>query len=69
MHAIVMVHKMQRLALSTNQLLPEKPAAAATKPVSEHPDGGGGGGGGGINKTILGSKGDGHIATEEIGQS
>ena len=55
-----MVHKMQRLALSTNQLLPEKPAAAATKPVSEHPDGGGGGGV--VNKTILGSKGDGHIA-------
>ena len=69
MHAIVMVHKMQRLALSTNQLLPEKPAAAATKPVSEHPDGGGGGGGGVVNKTILGSKGDGHIAMEEIEQS
>ena len=67
MHAIVMVHKMQRLALSTNQLLPEKPAAAATKPVSEHPDGGGGGGV--VNKTILGSKGDGHIAMEEIEQS
>ena len=61
-----MVHKMQRLALSTNQLLPEKPAAAATKPVSEHPDGGGGGV---VNKTILGSKGDGHIAMEEIEQS
>jgi len=34
MHAIVMVHKMQRMALSTNQLLPVKPVpAGAAKPA------------------------------------
>ena len=32
MHAIVMVHKMQRMALSTNQLLPVKPDPLAVKP-------------------------------------
>jgi hypothetical protein len=34
MHAIVMVHKMQRMALSTNQLLPVKPVlAGGAKPA------------------------------------
>ena len=33
MHAIVLVHKMQRMALSSNQLLPQKPVQAGAKPV------------------------------------
>ena len=31
MHAIVLVHKMQRMALSSNQLLPHKPVPAGAK--------------------------------------
>jgi hypothetical protein len=39
MHAIVMVHKMQRMALSTNQLLPAKPVLPNSAPPRDGAEG------------------------------